>query len=93
LPRDYKVENFCDNSFLFTDHWKSVKKEEIIAYRQLTEQWLKSKTKKQRRIWNYFVLGISKNNIGPKLKEDSSFVISTIDGLQEEFLNLISEKL
>tara|TARA_Y100001970_G_C13755384_1_gene613064 strand:- start:124 stop:606 length:483 start_codon:yes stop_codon:yes gene_type:complete len=85
----YDLDN---NNFLYQDFWEGLTKKEIDFYLQITEKWLKSKTKKQRRIWNYFVLGISKNNIGPRLNEDTTYVINTIEILQEEFLQLIFER-
>ena len=77
------------SNFFEEDYWKDLRPREIIFYKNLTEKWLKTKTKKQRRIWNYFVLGVPKNSIGPRLKENSNFVIETIKNLQEEFLILI----
>ena len=81
-----------DNNFLDKDYWRALTKKEVVSYQQLTEKWLKTKTKRKRRIWNYFVLGISKNNIGPRLNEKTSYVVRTIEAMQEEFLQLISEK-
>ena len=60
-----------------------------LLYKDLTEQWLKTKTRRQRRIWNYFVLGVPKNSIAPRLKENTKFVTRTIKDLQKEFLDLI----
>ena len=76
-----------DNLFK-EDHWKGLNRRDIIFYKDLTEKWLKTKTRRQRRIWNYFVLGVPKDSIAPRLKENSNFVIGTIKNLQEEFLNL-----
>ena len=76
-------------NFSAEDHWKDLKPKDIIFYKNLTENWLKTKTRRQRRIWNYFVLGVPKNSIAPRLKENSNFVIGTIKILQEDFLNLI----
>ena len=76
------------DNFFKEDHWKGLNRRDIIFYKDLTEKWLKSKTRRQRRIWNYFVLGVPKNSIAPRLKENSNFVIGTIKNLQEEFLNL-----
>lgn len=78
-----------DHDNLFKeDHWKGLNRKDIIFYKDLTEKWLKTKTRRQRRIWNYFVLGVPKDSIAPRLKENSNFVIGTIKNLQEEFLNL-----
>ena len=71
------------------DHWKDLSPRDIILYKALTEQWLKTKTRRQRRIWNYFVLGVPKNTIAPKLKENTNFVARTINTLQNDFLDLI----
>ena len=60
-----------DNNFLDKDYWEALTKKEVISYQKLTEEWLKTKTKRKRRIWNYFVLGISKNNIGARLNEET----------------------
>ena len=76
-------------NFSAEDHWKDLKPKDIIFYKNLTENWLKTKTRRQRRIWNYFVLGVPKNSIAPRLKENSNFVIGTIKVLEEEFLRLI----
>ena len=80
------------NKFLCQDSWEGLTKKEIQFYLQVTEKWLKSKTKKHRRIWNYFVLGISKNNIGPRLNEDTLYVIKIIETMQKEYLELISKR-
>lgn len=76
------------DNFFKEDHWKGLNRRDIIFYKDLTEKWLRTKTRRQRRIWNYFVLGVPKNSIAPRLKENSNFVIGTIKNLQEEFLNL-----
>ena len=81
-----------DNNFLDKDYWRALTKKEVVSYQQLTEKWLKTKTKRKRRIWNYFVLGISKNNIGARLNEETLYVIRTIETMQKEFLQLILEK-
>ena len=71
------------------DYWLGLRQEQIILAKKLIKKWLKRKTSRQRRIWNYFVLGVPKNSIAPKLNEDSDFVAETISALQEEFLKLI----
>ena len=83
-----KLEKSHDN-FFEKDHWKDLSARDIILYKDLTEQWLKTKTRRQRRIWNYFVLGVPKNSIAPRLKENTNFVIRTIKTLQKDFLDLI----
>tara|TARA_Y100000996_G_C22460285_1_gene617735 strand:- start:510 stop:974 length:465 start_codon:yes stop_codon:yes gene_type:complete len=80
-------ENYHDGCFE-RDFWTGLKKKDIVLYKKLIERWLKTKTRRQRRIWNYFVLGVPKNSIAPRLKENSKFVIGTIKNLQKEFLNL-----
>ena len=75
--------------FLIKDFWLGLRQEQIILIKKLIKKWLKRKTSRQRRIWNYFVLGVPKNSIAPKLNEDSDFVVKTISVLQEEFLKLI----
>tara|TARA_B100000073_G_scaffold340154_1_gene339582 strand:- start:387 stop:860 length:474 start_codon:yes stop_codon:yes gene_type:complete len=75
--------------FFEQDHWKDLNPRDIILYTDLTEQWLKTKTRRQRRIWNYFVLGVPKNSIAPRLKENTNFVTRNIKNLQKEFLDLI----
>ena len=82
------LEKSHDN-FFEEDHWKDLSPRDIIMYKDLTEQWLKTKTRRQRRIWNYFVLGVPKNSIAPRLKENTNFVTRTIKTLQKEFLDLI----
>ena len=77
-----------DNCFE-EDHWKDLSPREIILYKDLTERWLKTKTRRQRRIWNYFVLGVPKNSIAPRLKENTNFVTKTIKNLQKDFLELV----
>ena len=71
------------------DYWLGLRQEQIILFKKLIKKWLKRKTSRQRRIWNYFVLGVPKNSIAPKLNEDSDFVVETISALQKEFLKLI----
>ena len=83
-----RLEKSHDN-FFEEDHWKYLSPRDIIMYKDLTEQWLKTKTRRQRRIWNYFVLGVPKNTIAPKLKENTNFVTRTINTLQNDFLDLI----
>ena len=83
-----KVEKNNGN-FFEEDHWKGLSPIDIIFYKDLTEQWLKTKTRRQRRIWNYFVLGVPKSSIAPRLKENTNFVRATIKTLQKEFLVII----
>ena len=75
--------------FFEKDHWEDLSPKDITFYKDLTEHWLKTKTRRQRRIWNYFVLGVPKNSIAPRLKENTSFVARTIITLQKDFLDLI----
>ena len=82
------LEKSHDN-FNERDHWEDLIPKDIIFYKDLTQHWLKTKTKRQRRIWNYFVLGVPKNSIAPRLKENTKFVAITIKTLQKEFLDLI----
>ena len=91
-PRLFHPEERNEKSFDFLfekDHWKDLSQRDIILYKYFTEQWLKTKTRRQRRIWNYFVLGVPKNTIAPKLKENTNFVARTINTLQNDFLDLI----
>jgi len=83
-----RIEKSHDN-FFEKDHWEDLSSKDITLYKDLTEQWLKTKTRRQRRIWNYFVLGVPKNSIAPRLKENTNFVTKTIKTLQKEFLDLI----
>ena len=76
-------------NFFEEDHWKDLNRRDIIFYKDLTEKWLKTKTRRQRRIWNYFVLGVPKNSIAPRLKENTNFVTRNIKTLQKEFLDLV----
>ena len=55
------------------DYWEGLEKKDILFFRLLTKKWLKTKSKKQRRIWNYYVLGVPKEKIAPKLEENRSF--------------------
>ena len=82
-----RIEKSHDN-FFEKDHWEDLSSKDITLYKDLTEQWLKTKTRRQRRIWNYFVLGVPKNSIAPRLKENTNFVTKTIKTLQKEFLDL-----
>ena len=83
-----RIEKSHDN-FHEEDHWEDLSPKDITLYKDLTEYWLKTKTKRQRRIWNYFVLGVPKNSIAPRLRENTNFVTRTIKTLQKEFLDLI----
>tara|TARA_Y100000022_G_C13095931_1_gene304535 strand:+ start:13 stop:486 length:474 start_codon:yes stop_codon:yes gene_type:complete len=83
-----RVEKSHEN-FFEEDHWEDLSPKDITLYKDLTEHWLKTKTRRQRRIWNYFVLGVPKNSIAPRLKENTNFVTRTIKTLQKEFLDLI----
>ena len=71
------------------DCWEGLEKKDILSFKLLTRKWLKTKSKKQRRIWNYYVLGVPKEKIAPKLEENGTFVMSTIKILQKEYLNKI----
>ena len=77
------------HNFHEQDHWEDLSPSDITFYKDLTEHWLKTKTRRQRRIWNYFVLGVPKNSIALRLKENTNFVTRTIKTLQKEFLDLI----
>ncbi|MFL3005424.1 MAG: hypothetical protein ACJZ1R_04580 [Candidatus Neomarinimicrobiota bacterium] len=83
-----RLEKSHDN-FFEKDYWKDLSQKDIVLYKDLTEQWLKTKTRRQRRIWNYFVLGVPKNSIAPRLKENTIFVTRTLKTLEKEFLDLI----
>ena len=83
-----RIEKSHDN-FFEEDHWEDLSPKDIALYKDLTEHWLKTKTRRQRRIWNYFVLGVPKNSIALRLKENTNFVTRTIKTLQKEFLDLI----
>ena len=82
-----RIEKSHD-SFSDKDHWEDLSPKDITLYKDLTEHWLKTKTRRQRRIWNYFVLGVPKNSIAPRLKENTNFVTRTVKILQKEFLDL-----
>ena len=95
---EFKFDGFLDlnqvlrsneDYLIKKDYWLGLRQEQIILFKKLIKKWLKRKTSRQRRIWNYFVLGVPKNSIAPKLKEDSDFVVETISVLQKEFLKLI----
>ena len=83
-----RIEKSHDD-FFEEDHWEGLSPKDITLYKDLTEHWLKTKTRRQRRIWNYFVLGVPKNSIAPRLKENTNFVTKTIKTLQKDFLELI----
>ena len=86
----FEERNEVNHDNLFDkDHWKGLSPKDITLYKDLTEHWLKTKTRRQRRIWNYFVLGVPKKSIAPRLKEDTNFVTKTIKTLQKDFLELI----
>ena len=91
-PKPFYLKESFEKShehFFEKDHWEDLSSKDITLYKDLTEQWLKTKTRRQRRIWNYFVLGVPKNSIAPRLKENTNFVTRTIKTLQKEFLDLI----
>ena len=71
------------------DYWEGLEERDILFFKLLTRNWLKTKSKKQRRIWNYYVLGVPKEKIAPKLEENGIFVITTIKILQNEYLSRI----
>ena len=76
------------------DYWEDLEKKDILLFKLLTRKWLKTKSKKQRRIWNYYVLGVPKERIPPKLKENEVFVMATIKILQKEYLSrILMEKM
>lgn len=85
-----RIKKSHDN-FFEEDHWEGLSPKDITLYKDLIEHWLKTKTRRQRRIWNYFVLGVPKNSIAPRLKENTNFVTKTIKTLQKDFLELIFE--
>tara|TARA_B100001115_G_scaffold110573_1_gene81778 strand:- start:1047 stop:1520 length:474 start_codon:yes stop_codon:yes gene_type:complete len=91
-PKIFYFEERIEKShhnFHEQDHWEDLSPSDITFYKDLTEHWLKTKTRRQRRIWNFFVLGVPKNSIAPRLKENTNFVTRTIKTLQKEFLDLI----
>ena len=71
------------------DYFEGIEIKDILFFKLLTRKWLKTKSKKQRRIWNYYVLGVPKEKIAPKLEEDGIFVMATIKILQKEYLSRI----
>ena len=71
------------------DYFEGIEIKDILFFKSLTRKWLKTKSKKQRRIWNYYVLGVPKEKIAPKLEEDGIFVMATIKILQKEYLSRI----
>ena len=71
------------------DYWEGLEKKDILFFKLITRNWLKAKSKRQRRIWNYYVLGVPKEKIAPKLEEDGIFVMTTIKILQKEYLSRI----
>ena len=71
------------------DYFEGIEIKDILFFKLLTRKWLKTKSKKQRRIWNYYVLGVPKEKIAPKLEEDGIFVTATIKILQKEYLSRI----
>ena len=76
------------------NYWEGLEKKDISHFRLLTKKWLKTKSKKQRRIWNYYVLGVPKEKIAPKLEENRIFVMATIKILQKEYLSrILMEKI
>ena len=91
-PKIFYFEERIEKShhnFHEQDHWEDLSPSDITFYKDLTEHWLKTKTRRQRRIWNFFVLGVPKNSIALRLKENTNFVTRTIKTLQKEFLDLI----
>ena len=81
-----------ENNSVEEDYWKGIQTHEINFFKTLTKNWLKTKSKKQRRIWNYYVLGVPQKKIAPRLNEDRDLVLKTINDLQKEFLNEILKK-
>ena len=83
------VDKSKDSSYTEKDYWEGLAKKDILFFKLLTRKWLKTKSKKQRRLWNYYVLGVPKEKIAPKLEEDGVFVLGTIKILQKEYLTRI----
>ena len=80
---------YDQNNTYVRDYWEGLEKKEILFFKLLTKNWLKTKSKKQRRIWNYYVLGIPKEKIALKLEENGVFVMFTIKKLKKEYLTKI----
>ena len=82
LTKKKKISLSVSNMATFNDQINSDEKDcweglkNIFYLKLLTRKWLKTKSKKQRRIWNYYVLGVPKEKIAPKLEENGTFVIS-----------------
>ena len=79
-------ENILDNFLAENDYWKKITPEQKTKYEDLTRRWVKSKTKQQRTIWNYYVLGVPKKRIASILKKNEKIIIDIINRLQEDFL-------
>ncbi len=79
-------ENILDNFLAENDYWKKITPGQKTKYEDLTKRWVKSKTKQQRTIWNYYVLGVPKKRIASILKKNEKNIIDIINRLQEDFL-------
>ena len=78
-----------DNRFAEKNHWKEITNEQRKQYQKLTEQWLNTKTSCERKIWNYYVLGIPKKRIANLLKKDFEDSRIIIHKLQEDYIQKI----
>ena len=82
-------ENILDDRLAENDYWKKITPEQKTKYEDLTRSWVKSKTKQQRTIWNYYVLGVPQKRIASLLKKNEKNIINIINRLQEDFLKKI----
>ena len=82
-------ENILNDCLVENDYWEKITPEQKTKYKDLTKRWVKSKTKQQRTIWNYYVLGVPQKRIASLLKKNEKNIIDIINKLQEDFLKRI----
>ena len=90
VVKKYNEEEITSDNLVEKDHWKDMTKTNRDLYKEKTEKWLKSKTKKQRTIWNYYMLGVPKKKAAIRLGENFRDIHVTINRLQEDFLKKIT---
>jgi len=84
LEEDIKNDRFGEK-----DRWEGITAKQQNQYKKLIEQWLNTKTNRQRTIWNYYILGVPKKRIVTLMKKDSKYIQVTINKLQTDFLKKI----
>ena len=82
----YKHTRTINYIFKDNDFWKSISSKNKRILEQFLKYWFINKSKKKRKLWNYYILGISEGKIANLLEDDFYSVNQTIFELKKDFL-------